>query len=203
MEPLKIIFIVACSVVGVALVTVLTILFYKKVYYPKKFEDAHYRDIVKIVNNEDYRLINKFIFKVEEKKYAKIDHIIFGEKFFYLIFSRYYKGNIKGNADDKSFVFVDKRGKKYYTDNQYDYMKFIINKLCIQTGLDKSLLIGIVLTNNDCKCYVESNSDHLYIVPRKELAKAIKAIESRDIGKLNDEQLQSAVIMLSKMSRKK
>ena len=140
---------------------------------------------------------------MEEEKYAKIDHIIFGEKFFYLIFSRYYAGDIKGKADDQSLVFVDKKGKKFYTENQFAYMKFVINKLCIQTGLDESLLIGIVLVNNDCKVLVESNLDHFYMIPRKELTRAIKGIESRDIGALNDNQLQNVVLILSKMNKRK
>ena len=82
-------------------------------------------------------------------------------------------------------------------------MKFVINKLCIQTGLDESLLIGIVLVNNDCKVLVESNLDHFYMIPRKELTRAIKGIESRDIGALNDNQLQNAVLILSKMNKRK
>ena len=202
-DALKIIFIVACVVIGLAILIVGGILLFKYVYYPKKFANVNYRDVYKIVQNYDYRLINKFIFKVEEEKYAKIDHIIFGDKFFYLIFSRYYAGDIKGKVDDSSLVFVDRKGKKYYTENQFAYMRFVINKLCIQTGLDRSQLIGIVLVNNDCKIHVESNSDHLYMIPRKELNNAIKSIESRDIGTLNDSQLQNAVLVLNKMNRKK
>lgn len=203
MGTLQIVFIVACSLVGVSLLVVGGVLFFKYIYYPKKFANVNYRDVYKLVLNNDYRLINKFIFKVEEEKYAKIDHIIFGEKFFYLIFSRYYAGDIKGKADDQSLVFVDKKGKKFYTENQFAYMKFVINKLCIQTGLDESLLIGIVLVNNDCKVLVESNLDHFYMIPRKELTRAIKGIESRDIGALNDNQLQNAVLILSKMNKRK
>ena len=203
MGTLQIVFIVACSVVGVSLLAVGGVLFFKYIYYPKKFANVNYRDVYKLVLNNDYRLINKFIFKVEEEKYAKIDHIIFGEKFFYLIFSRYYAGDIKGKADDQSLVFVDKKGKKFYTENQFAYMKFVINKLCIQTGLDESLLIGIVLVNNDCKVLVESNLDHFYMIPRKELTRAIKGIESRDIGALNDNQLQNVVLILSKMNKRK
>lgn len=199
----KIIFYSVIGVLALAIIIVGSVFLYKKVYYPRKFENVHYRDVLKIVTNYDFRLINKFIFKVGENKYAKIDHIIFGDKFMYLIFSRYYAGNIKGNVDDKSFVFINKKGKKMYTENQYDHMKFVINKLCIQTGLDKAQLIGIVLTNNDCVNYVESNSDHLYIIPRKELPRAIKEIEARDVGPFNDEHLQSAVLTLNVMNRKK
>ena len=203
MDTLKIVFIVACSLVGVAVITVGAVFFYKYIYYPKKFANVNYRDVYKIVQNYDYRLINKFIFKVEEEKYAKIDHIVFGDKFFYLIFSRYYTGDIKGKMDDSSLVFVPRKGKKRYTENQFAYMKFVIDKLCIQTGLDRSLLIGICLVNNDCKVNVKSESDHLYMIPRKELKNAIKSIEARDIGVLNDGQLQNAVLVLNKMNRRK
>ena len=203
MAPYQIVFIVACSLVGLAIIIIGSVLLYKYVYYPKKFANVNYRDVYKIVQNNDYRLINKFIFKVEEEKYAKIDHIVFGDKYFYLIFSRYYKGDIKGKSNDKSLVFIPRKGKKQYTVNQFDYMKFVINKLCIQTALDRSLLIGICLVNDDCKVNVQSDSDHLYMIPRKELKNAIKSIEARDIGALNDDQLQNAVLVLNKMNRKK
>ena len=65
------------------------------------------------------------------------------------------------------------------------------------------MLIGIVLTNNECKNYVKSESDHLYFITKKELPKAIKSIEARDIGKLNEEQLQAAILAVSKMNRRK
>ena len=110
----------------------------------------------------------------------------------------------QSNGNNKrTTATAPKKGKKMYTENQYDHMKFVINKLCIQTGLDKAQLIGIVLTNNDCVSYVESNSDHLYIIPRKELPRAIKEIEARDVGPFNDEHLQSAVLTLNVMNRKK
>ena len=203
MDPLKIVFIVACSVVGLAALIVGGVLLYKYVYYPRKFANVYYRQVYKIVQNNDYRLINNFIFNVEEEKFAKIDHIIFGEKFFYLVFSRHYKGDIKGKIEDQSLIFIPRKGKKSYTQNQFAHMKFVIDKLCIQTGLDKSLLIGICLVNDDCKVNIKSDSDHFYMIPCKELKNAIKSIEARDIGKLNDSQLQSAVLVLNKMNRKK
>lgn len=202
-EILKLVFIIAIALVVVAAIIVVSVLIYKKVYYPKHFGNVYYRTVNKIVTNEDYRLINNFIFKIEENKYAKIDHIIFGEKYMYLIFSRYYEGSLKGHFDDKSFIFINKKGKKFYTENQYIHVRSIIARLCILSGLDKSLLIGIVLTNDECKNYVKSESDHLYFVTKKELPKAIKTIESRDIGKLNEEQLQAAILSISKMNRRK
>ena len=41
------------------------------------------------------------------------------------------------------------------------------------------------------------------MIPRKELKNAIKSIEARDIGVLNDGQLQNAVLVLNKMNRRK
>ena len=196
-------FIVAVAAVAIAVIVALSVLIYKKVYYPKHFGNVYYKTVNKIVTNEDYRLINKFIFRIEENKYARIDHIIFGEKYMYLIFSRYYEGSIKGHFDDKSLIFIDKKGKKYYTENLYMYVRSIIARLCILSGLEKSMLIGIVLTNNECKNYVKSESDHLYFITKKELPKAIKSIEARDIGKLNEEQLQAAILAVSKMNRRK
>ena len=100
-----VIFIVVASIV-------LAILLFLAFYLPlhshhkkKKFQEYYYKKINSIVHEFDYYLINNFVFKVENGKLAHVDHIIFAEKYIYLIFDYYYDGDLQGNIEDKSLIY--------------------------------------------------------------------------------------------------
>ena len=202
-EILQIVFFIVSALVLIGIVTFAWVFIYRKFYYTKHFESCHYSIVRKIVKRYDYRLINNFIFKTGEKKHDRINHIIFGEKYAYLVFSRNFDGDLAGKAEDKSLQFVQRNGERLYTLNQYTYMNTIIDKLCQMTGLQKNFFIGILMTNDDCNNFVDSKFDNLYIVKKSDLSKAIKGIEARDIGKLNEEMLQTAILKLSELNRRK
>ena len=170
---------------------------------PKKFKESYYKTVLGIVTDEDYRLINKFIFRVEENKHAQIDHIVFGEKYFYAIVSRYFNGNIKGKEEDKDFIFTNRKNKKFYTPNPYSKMNHLLSRLCLTSGLNPEMLIGIFLVNDDCKVEAQSTSKNIFICNRKNLKKLIKTFENSGVGKIKEEQLQNAVLSLDKLNRRK
>ena len=147
--------------------------------------------------------INQFLFKIDDNRLAKIDHILFGEKFIYVIISKYYEGDLIGKAIDKSLVFISHKGKKRYTENPINQSKQLASKLSLNTGLDTSLLIGITLINDDCKVEVQSDSKQFYIIQRKRFAALIKAIESRPIEKMNETQLAKVVQSIAKENKNK
>ena len=64
-------------------------------------------------------------------------------------------------------------------------------------------MIGIVLVNDDCKVAVQSESKQFYIIQRKRLAALIKAIESRPINNINENQLAKAVQSIAKLNKRK
>ena len=115
----------------------------------------------------------------------------------------YYQGDLVGKYHDKSLIFISHKGKKCYTDNPYNQVKFLASKLSSSTGIDPSLMIGIVLINDDCKVAVESDSKQFYIIQRKRFAALIKAIESRPVSEINQKQLEKAVQSIAKQNRRK
>lgn len=172
-------------------------------YKRKNFQMHFYKKIYRIAFDNDFYLINQFVFKVDNDKNALVDHILFGDKFVYVIISQYYEGDLIGKATDSSLVFVSHRGKKSYTDNPINLSKSLANKLSSSTGLSASLLIGIVLINDDCKVQVQSESKQFYIIQRKRLTSLIRAIESRPLGAINEAQLAKAVQSIAKTNRRK
>lgn len=185
------------------LVIFLTIFFVvrkKKAVSNYKYFD--YKKVYKIVLDNDYYLINNFIFKIDDTHYSCVDHVLFANKYIYLINDYYYDGDIDGKENDISVILIRKNGKKQYEDNPLLNSKKIINRLSLSTGLDASLLIGVCLVNNDCHSAVESKSKNCYIIQVNKLKELIKAIESRPVNDINKKQLDSAVKAIDKLNKR-
>lgn len=173
-------------------------------FYRRKYFQIHfYKKIYRVALDNDYFLINQFVFKVDSSKNATVDHILFGNKYIYVIISKYYQGDLIGKYNDKSLIFISHKGKKCYTDNPYNEVKYLTSKLSSSTGIDASLMIGIILINDDCKVAVQSESKQFYIIQRKRFAALIKAIESRPIESINEGQLEKAVQSIAKLNKRK
>jgi len=199
---LKILFIVLVSVVFVAGVIILILLILKKRQKSDKYKMVYYKKIYHIAIEQDYYLINDFLFKIDESQVARIDHILFGEKFIYLINDYSYPGDITGKEDDKSLILQDLKGKKFYTDNPFISMKKILRCLSSITGIDPSMFIGVNLVNNDCHTYIQSTSKQFYIVKIGKLTQLVKNIESTPIGKIKEEELEATVKAIDKLNRR-
>ena len=172
-------------------------------YRRKHFQTHYYKRVYRVALDNDYYLINQFVFKIDSTKVANVDHILFGNKYIYVISSKYYQGDLAGKYNDKSLIFISHKGKKCYTDNPYGQVKLLASKLSSSTGIDASLMIGIVLVNDDCKVAVQSESKQFYIIQRKRFAALIKAIESRPVETINETQLARAVQSIAKQNKRK
>lgn len=172
-------------------------------YYRKHFQIHYYKKIYQVALDNDFFLINQFAFKVDATKVANVDHILFGNKYIYVLSSKYYQGDLVGKYHDKSLIFISHRGKKCYTDNPYNQVKLLASKLSASTGIDASLMIGIILVNDNCRVAVESDSKQFYIIQRKRFASLIKAIESRPVQEINQTQLAKAVQSIAKQNKRK
>ena len=172
-------------------------------YRRKYFQIHFYKQVYRVALDYDYYLINQFVFKVDSSKNATVDHILIGNKYIYTIISKFYQGDLIGKYADKSLIFISHKGKKCYTDNPYNEAKYLTSKLSSSTGIDASLMIGIVLINDDCKVAVQSESKQFYIIQRKRFPALIKAIESRPIESINEAQLEKAVQSIAKQNKRK
>lgn len=203
LKPLQIVFLILVPVAVITLVVCFIVVPVNKSHIKKNFKEYCHKAIYRIAFDEDYYLINEYMFRVDPSKVAKIDHILFGNKYIYVILDTYYDGDLIGKETDKSLILVDKRGKKYYTENQYLVSKSLIKALAVQTGIEEGMFIGIVVVNNSCKIGVETNSKQYYIIQRNKAKKLVKAIESRNVGNINAQQLEAAVKAIDKSNRKK
>ena len=175
--------------------------FAKRRYQFKNFKKIYYKKIRAIAEINDYYLINNLILRNNEQVICQIDHCLFGEKFIYVIKDRYYRGAIKGDKEDNIWIFYDKKGKTFEMENPMKVNELRVEKLSLMTQIDSSFFISIVVINVDAivKNMENMSSNDSYIVSRKKLPKLIKSIESRDVKKIDEKQLNFAVQDISRL----
>lgn len=172
-------------------------------YQRLNFNSYVYHRIYRIVLNNDYYLINNYIFSIDEVHKVRIDHIIFAEKYIYVCLDRYIEGNLMGSDTNASLILLSRNGDKNYVDNPFNALSLTLRQLSSATGLPTEMMVGFTIVNDDCQTKIDSKSNQLFLLNRKQLAKVIKTIESRDVKKINAKELDSAVKALHERNENK
>lgn len=142
----------------------------------------------------DYYLINQLQIQLINNESLYIDHILFGNKYIYVISDYLFKGVLNGKSQDLKWVLQDKKGQERMIDNPLLETKKILQKLSLRTSLDHSNFIGITLVSKDTKITdLEVNDSQNFIIDTQDFTKLILRIESRDIKPLNPEELMKRV----------
>lgn len=196
-------FLIIVPTVVAAIIALVIFLLVRRYRIKKDFKYFYYKRIYRLAMDKDYYLINNFLFKIDDSHVARIDHILFADKYIYLMHDFYFAGDITGKEEDKSIIVIDTKGKKVYNDNPLAINKKLMTKLSLITGINPSMLIGICIINDDCRCGIAVNGKSHYIIQSKKLKQLVKAIESRDIAPINKEQLAGAVKAIDKLNRRK
>lgn len=198
----QLIFVIISSVI----VSILLILFLfipgLRLYHKKYYRNYYYKKIYSIAQNNDYYLVNNFVFKLDKAHDICIDHILFGEKYIYVLVDKYYSGDLTGNASDPDLVLIGKNGKRNYIENPFYSFNKLLSMLSTATGINTDLMIGVTVVNNNCRMNIQTNSKQFFLVQRNRLTKLIKTIEARDVGLINGKQLQKAVLTVDKLNMK-
>ena len=199
----QIAFLIIVPTIVVIAIAVLIYLLNRRHMMKKNFKYFYYKRLYKIAMDRDYYLINDFLFKIDDSHVGRIDHILFADKYIYIMTDSYFNGDIIGKEDDKSVIVLGRDGKKYYDDNPLITNKKLINKLSLITGINPALIIGICIINDNCRYGIQTSGKSFYYLQSNKLKALIKAIESRQVGTINKEQLASAVKSIDKLNRRK
>ena len=201
-NTLHLTFIIVASVVGAILLTIFIVIPLVKIIHKRNYRSYYFKKIYSYTLNHDYYLINNFVFRLDSKHNTSIDHILFGDKFIYVIMDKYYEGDLMGNSYDQSLILMAKNGSKNYVDNPYVLFNKLLSRLSTATGISTDLMIGITMINNDCRMNIDSSSKQFFMIQRKRFAKLIDTIEARDVGKINAKSLQDAVLTVNNLNRR-
>ncbi|MGP1413952.1 MAG: nuclease-related domain-containing protein [Bacillales bacterium] len=204
-DLIKIIFSVISVILVLLVIFIIVYPFIKKKLSFKYFKRIFYHQIYKIALYKDYLLINELVLKNDEGKICSIDHILFGEKFIYVIKDRYYRGALSGEYKDNIWFFYNKKNVTKEIQNPMLLNEKRIEKLANVLHYDKGLFISIVIVNNDCtvKNLDNLNQNNSYIVKLNKLKKLIKKLEKTDIRPINQKELEEAVLMIHELKGKK
>ena len=126
-----------------------------------------------------------------KREHLGIDHVIFGNKYVYIITDYMLKGFVSGEVNDNSWVYFNKLKKK----NQYlDNLSYVSDKN-IQDfagilGISSDPIISICLIPNECDISVNGYKDsNKMIVHYAALNKVVSSLERQQIGSFKQEQI--------------
>lgn len=190
-------------------IVVLLIIFYPKIKrarYKKDHISIYGKRVYKYALHNDLYLINKLALKGNDDQLLKIDHLLFGTKYIYVISDFYLPGNIEAKENDRSFVYtpLEKNAKKVYIDNVFISGAELTKKVASNLGLNPSLFIPIALVDDDAdfgdfKPTLKNN----YLVHVSNFNKLLDALEARKVAPLNDDQLKYAVMDVNRLNERK
>ena len=192
-----------CALIFILLLLLFLIIFpfAKRHYNFKNFQKIYYKEIRKIAEINDYYLINNLVIKNNNQLICRIDHVLFGDKYIYVIKDRYYRGAISGKKEDSTWFFYSNQKKQFEMDNPMAMNEKRLEKLSLVTNIDKSFFISILVINDNCvvKNANELNKNNSFIVSKKNLRKLIKNIEKRNVKNMDQKQLEFAVQDISRL----
>jgi len=205
LKPIHILIIILSSFVLIGLFILLVRYLYRKRLVKKNLPKLYYKTVRKVTDYNDYYLINLFTLTIDTKTTLVYDHLLFGDKYIYVIKDVHYIGKLHGERKDLRWRLVSKKdGKEQFINNPVIANEYSVEKLSLSTGIDKEVFIGIVLFNDDCDIFsIENDIKNSYIINRKDLMKLINATESRDIRPFNKQQLQGIVEDIDKLNERK
>ncbi|MFA5687420.1 MAG: NERD domain-containing protein [Bacilli bacterium] len=200
MPTVKDYFIILVSLIALAIIVWLLYKPIKRLIYTKRYKFIYYRKINKVAHYEDFYLINRFRLIKDKNNLITIDHILFGNKWIYLLQDYYFRGILSGKEEDDSWHLDNGKQKRFITNPLKDNAKFV-RLLSKNTQIDENMFITIGVYNDDLILKrVGETLNNNYLTNIKQLPKLIKALEKREVDTLNEEELEQVVLDLSKLN---
>jgi hypothetical protein len=197
------IFVVAAVIVGAAFLVWFFLTPVKHFLWRHNLSHVFYNAVMRVARNGDYYLISNLRLKMGKDDFVKIDHLIGGDKFIYVITDEYYEGAINASPSDSRWVYYKKGGRKSDIPNPLLFNKLAMERLSIQSGISSSFLVGIVLINDDCFVNAFENSEgEVLLVPISKLEKVVGAYEKKDVEPFVKKELWQIVHDLHELNEK-
>ena len=175
-------------------------------YYRKNYVEIYGKKIYRYALHNDLYLINVLELKGNDDQLIKIDHLLFGNKYIYVISDYYLPGLIEAKENDQSFIYqsIEKNSQKVYIDSLLLRNEAITKKLAVNLGLNPSLFVSIAIVDNDSefKELKKTNKDN-YMIHISNFSKLLNILESRNVAPLNDEQLKYTVKDVNRLNERR
>lgn len=188
------IFIILCVIVFALLIFWIAYPLIKKKILSARYKQFYYRYVERVVNYNDYYLINNLSFDAGDSKTLTIDHLIGGNKFIYVIIDYYIDGGMKINPLDPIAYLYKKNDVKVQMANPLQVVSHSMNKLSSISGISSDFLVGIVLANDDANInLIENSQSNVNIVKLRDLSKFVTNYEKKPVSVFVPRQLWQAI----------
>lgn len=131
----------------------------------------------KFVEINDYLYLSKVVLRVAEREYVNIDHIIIGDRFIYVIATKFYYGYVNGKDIDAKWVVSDGATTNivnnpfYANEVKIDYLSRIM-KISRDKFVNIVMLAKTAVVDN-----IEINADYYRLTNEKNIYTEIKKYE--------------------------
>ena len=185
---------ISASIAAVILVILLTVIFvYKKWYAKKHYKEATYFILSKIAKENDYLLLNNYTINFDESHIGVIDHILISKKYIIVINDFPISGVVSGEMRDRSLRVVKSNKDIKNISNPLNYNINLIKRLNIYHRLDRELVKGLVVVNNDSEIVMENSGDQFQMIRQKDLKKIIRRIDKVDVKNLKQGDVENFI----------
>ena len=175
----------------------------KRLIVSKNKKEHFFRKIIKVARDGDFYLVNSLRFETDGIESARIDHLLAGNKFIYVITDVYAPGELLIEKEKTDWAYFPHRGQKTLIPNPLIQNRKSVQHLAYRCGIDRSFLVGIVLLDEECSVnpYVNAEGDSI-LAPISEVGKIIDSFESREIDAFKEGELQQTIRDLSIIGKK-
>lgn len=160
------------------------------------------RKIYQIARDFDYCLLQNYLMRIDSEHTVHFDHILFGDKYFYCIVDKSWKGSVLGAFRDDKWIYYQPRSKKKQSiKNPLKVNQTRIDKLSLLTGVDPQIFINIVIINDDCLYQCTGlRSESTYIIHASEFRKLLHEIENRDVKPFDAKAIEKVVEEINQLN---
>lgn len=176
-----------------AIVFFVTFPFIKRKIVAKNYNVFCSKKIEAIAMKNNYQFLTDLKLTNFSGEEIKIDHILFGKKYIYILSNYLFDGDIKGTSKNNSWI-LEKRGNEgcEYIDNISDDLSRKNGVFSSKINANPELIVPVAIVNNDCEINVVGiNDNNTFVVHYSSLKKLIKKLESRPISDLDSEKLKN------------
>lgn len=200
-NPQKIYIAISVFVV-VTILIIIAVFIFRKIYVKKHYQEATYLRLANLAKMNDFLLLNNLYIDYDDKHLGVINHLLISKKYVYVINDFSLDGVISGDYRDRFLKHIDKDGKVRNISNPLNYNINLVKRLNLTYNLDKTLVKGISVIDDESEINIPNSSDQFFIVKRSELNRLILNFDKEDVKPLKEEQIVSFINKLDKDNRR-
>lgn len=200
---IQIVYIVLACFVSLAVLVVFLYPLFRKLSYRRSFQRRYYSVINKLVLDKDYLLINNFIIKNLK---IKIDHIVFANKFIYLIKDAYFEGAVEGKIKDNKLIYYPYKKRNVLTvQNPFIQLNEDYHNIVRLSGINPNYFQLVTLINDDVLIHLEKTDvKNYHIVSKSNLIKEVETIENAaKVKDFNQDELIKSAKDIARINERK